>query len=259
MEIDLGGGCTLSLVLVPAGAFVMGEPDGYPDEGPPSAVEIRRPFWMGTTEVSNEQYRRFDPAQDSGVEPMLWLKWHPGHLPPLNGPRQPACRVSWEEADAFCQWLSRTTGRKFSLPDEAQWEWACRAGAADGAPAAANIADDSLLDLGRLASMEKVQPFFPVDPVNDKHCVSAPVGSYGPNPWGLCDMHGNVAEWTSSAYLPYPFRAGDPRHGGPGERKAVRGGSWYQRATMARSGRRASYWPYQRVFDVGFRVVCDAP
>ena len=59
---------------------------------------------------------------------MLWLKWHPGHFVSLNQPRQPVCRVSWEEASAFCRWLSQKTGRKFTLPDESQWEWACRAG-----------------------------------------------------------------------------------------------------------------------------------
>ena len=67
-------------------------------------------------------------AHDSGSEPMLWLKWHPGHFVSLNQPRQPVCRVSWEEAGAFCRWLSQQTGRKFALPDESQWEWACRAG-----------------------------------------------------------------------------------------------------------------------------------
>jgi formylglycine-generating enzyme required for sulfatase activity len=69
-------------------------------------------------------------------------------------------------------------------------------------------------------------------------------------------MHGNVAEWTRSAYVPYPFRADDPRHGDTSARKAVRGGSWYHRAGWARSGSRLSYWPWQRVFDVGFRVMC---
>jgi formylglycine-generating enzyme required for sulfatase activity len=105
--------------------------------------------------------------------------------------------------------------------------------------------------------MEKVRPFLAVDPVDDKHTVSAPVGSYRANAWGLGDMHGNVAEWTRSAYLPYPFRDDDLRHAARNMRKVVRGGSWYDRADLARSGCRTSYWPWQRVFDVGFRVVCE--
>jgi formylglycine-generating enzyme required for sulfatase activity len=119
----------------------------------------------------------------------------------------------------------------------------------------ANLADASLL---RLCQGEKVRPFLPVAPGDDRNTVSAPVGSYQANPWGLHDMHGNVAEWTRNGDLPYPFRADDPRHTALGTRRIVRGGSWYDRPDFARSGSRASHWPWQRVFDVGFRVVCDA-
>jgi formylglycine-generating enzyme required for sulfatase activity len=268
MQVDLGAGLKMDLVRIPAGEFILGDPSGYPDERPRESVKIERPFWIGACEVTNEQFRQFRPEHDSGSEPMLWLKWHPGHFAALNLPRQPVCRVSWEEAGAFCRWLSEKTGREFSLPSEAQWEWACRAGtdtawsfgdrAADANPHA-NLADSSLLDLGRLAAMEKVKPFFAVEPGDDKQVVSAPVGSFRPNPWGLYDMHGNVDEWTSSAYLPYPFRPDDPRHRAPDTRKVVRGGSWRERADLARSGCRTSYWPWQRVFNVGFRVVCEGP
>jgi formylglycine-generating enzyme required for sulfatase activity len=76
--------------------------------------------------------------------------------------------------------------------------------------------------------------------------------------WGLFDMHGNVAEWTASAEMPYPFRGDDPRHAATDARRIVRGGSWRQRADLARSGCRLSYQRWQRVFDVGFRVACPA-
>ncbi len=101
---------------------------GTPTNDRLDVVQTPRPFWIGACEVTNEQFRQFRPEHDSGSEPMLWLKWHPGHFAALNQPRQPVCRVSWEEANAFCQWLSQKTGRKFTLPDESQWEWACRAG-----------------------------------------------------------------------------------------------------------------------------------
>ena len=198
---------------------------------------------------------------------MLWLKWHPGHYVALNEPQQPVCRVSWHEAVAFCDWLSQKTGKKFTLPNEAQWEWACRAGtdtawsfgerAADF-PVFANLADSKLLDLGRQAALEKVQPFFAVEPADDQQVVSAPVGSYRPNAWGLYDMHGNVAEWTANADLPYPFQADDPRHAAADTRKITRGGSWRDLASLSRSGCRTSYQPWQRVFNVGFRVLCEA-
>ncbi len=272
-EVDLGAGVTLRLVWIPAGEFLMGGAAGYADETPSSAAKVSQPFWIGKFEVNNEQYARFDASHRSGNEPMLWLKWTWEDYVSLHGSRQPVCRVSWEEADAFCRWLSQKTGRKFALPTEAQWEWACRAGTdtafsfgpagADSA-AFANLADASLLSGQAWARTqvpfsrtERVRPFYAVDPVDDRSAVSAEVGSFRPNAWGLHDMHGNVAEWTLSAYLPYPFRPDDPGHAAAATRKAVRGGSWFDRADLARSGCRTGYWPWQRIFDVGFRVVCE--
>jgi formylglycine-generating enzyme required for sulfatase activity len=263
MEVDLGQGLAMQFVLIPAGEFVMGDQAGHPDERPLSMVKIERPFWMGRFEVTNEQYGRFDAAHDSGAEPTMGLKWSLGDFPPLNQPRQPVCRVSWHEAAAFCRWLSARTGKVFALPTEAQWEWACRAGtdtAMSFGPLGAdqkvyaNLADASLLGLCR---MELVGPFLPSDPADDRAAVSATVGSYQPNAWGLHDMHGNVAEWTASAYVPYPFVAADPRHAALDARRVVRGGSWSDQAKCARSGYRLSYHPWQRIFNVGFRVVCE--
>jgi formylglycine-generating enzyme required for sulfatase activity len=274
MEVDLGAGVKLQLVLVPAGDFVMGAAAGYDDERPLCRATVEKPFWMGKLEVTNEQYQRFDAAHRSGLEPMLWLKWTWEDYLRLDQPRQPVCRVSWEQATAFCRWLSQRTGRSFALPSEAQWEWACRAGTDTplsfgprGASSAsfANLADASLAGFSEWARtrvpfgrVEQVQQFYAVDAVDDKQRGPAPVGSYQPNAWGLHDLHGNVAEWTRSAYLPYPYRDGDARHADRCLRRAVRGGSWYDRADLARSGCRGSYWPWQRVFDVGFRVVCEA-
>ena len=117
----------------------------------------------------------------------------------------------------------------------------------------ANLADAALLGL---CKMELVGQFLPSDPVNDGHPVASPVGSFQPNAWGLHDMHGNVAEWTASAYVPYPFGAEDPRHAAADARKVARGGSWFDQARFARSAHRSAYNPWQRIFNVGFRVVC---
>ncbi|MGD2174758.1 MAG: SUMF1/EgtB/PvdO family nonheme iron enzyme, partial [Candidatus Brocadiaceae bacterium] len=129
--IDLGGGVTMRLAPIPAGKFVMGDAEGEADERPLARVEIDKHFWMGMCEVTNEQFRRFDPGHGSG----FFMKRYPGKDGPglpLNGPKQPALRVSWQQAVAFCQWLSQRIGTAFALPTEAQWEYACRAGA--GAP-----------------------------------------------------------------------------------------------------------------------------
>jgi formylglycine-generating enzyme required for sulfatase activity len=87
--------------------------------------------------------------------------------------------------------------------------------------------------------------------------VTAPVGSYRPNAWGLHDMHGNAAEWTRTTYKPYPYREGDGRNEGTAKGpKVVRGGSFFDRPRRCRSALRRDYVPWQRVFDAGFRVVC---
>jgi formylglycine-generating enzyme required for sulfatase activity len=218
--VDLGRGVTLELVLIPPGEFVMGDLDGDADEQPRTRVKIERPFWMGKFEVTNQQYALFDPGHDSRLESGDFLHFsveERGY--PLNRPRQPVVRVSWHQAMAFCRWLSGRTGQTFALPTEAEWEYACRAGSAtpfwyggletDFAPFA-NLADTSFkhvdtFDPWKLPS-GAIPPYKPaVDRINDKHRVSATVGTYRPNPWGLCDIHGNVSEWTPTVYSPYPY------------------------------------------------------
>ena len=121
---------TMDFVKIPAGRFVMGDASGERDESPAHAVTIAKPFWIGHCEVTNQQYAQFDPEHDSRFEHRTswifseeYLGW------PLNGPQQPVVRVSWNEALAFCQWLSRRNWAPTSnLPTEAQWEYACRAG-----------------------------------------------------------------------------------------------------------------------------------
>jgi formylglycine-generating enzyme required for sulfatase activity len=94
---------------------------------------------------------------------------------------------------------------------------------------------------------------------DDGAVISVDAGKYAPNPWGLCDMHGNVAEWTLSAYRPYPYRDEDGRNDEAyGGEKVVRGGSWYDRPFRCTSSFRLSYPSWQRVYNVGFRVVCEA-
>jgi formylglycine-generating enzyme required for sulfatase activity len=273
-SIDLGQGLHLEMVLIPAGEFVMGGAGPYADERPRTRVKIDRPFWMGRLEVTNEQYALFDPSHDSRVESKHAMQFGVRGFH-VNGPRQPVVRVSWESAMRFCEWLSGRTGRRFSLPTEAQWEYACRAGTAspfwygdldtDFAPYA-NLADRMLREFVCHPYKKHREPFpnpgkyddwIPKDDrFNDSGFVSEPPGRYQPNAWGLCDVHGNVAEWTRSRLRSYPYREDDGRNDlrDPG-RRVARGGSWRDRPHRARSAFRLAYPPYQRVYNVGFRVV----
>jgi formylglycine-generating enzyme required for sulfatase activity len=273
--IDMGGGVKMEFVRVPAGTFVMGDPDGETDEQPLSAVEIKQPFWMGACEVLNEQYARFDPRHDSRFEDRSswifseeYLGW------PLNQPRQPVVRVSWNQAMAFCQWLSKRTGECITLHTEAQWEYACRAGTATpfwygsidaDFSTCANLGDENLKRLAYDGWRPLSPDLVPRDSrFNDRALVTAEAGRYQPNPWGLFDMHGNAAEWTRSSYRPYPYRPELDQVRftmttlSGAEEKVVRGGSWRDRPKRSRSAFRLSYPAYQPVFNVGFRVIIEA-
>ncbi|MFP4058554.1 MAG: SUMF1/EgtB/PvdO family nonheme iron enzyme [Candidatus Brocadiia bacterium] len=262
LSLALAEGVTLELVLVPAGEFVMGAHDGAPDEAPECRVSIDKPFYMGRLEVTNGQYSLFDPDHDSRVI-SVYNKDQSNPGVPVSGSTQPVLRVSWHEAMAFCQWLGEKTGHKVALPTEAQWEWACRAGTDSpmsyGAADAdfgklANFADQRLNSLCRRDSPKWVPT---IDSVNDGATVTQNVGRYEPNAFGLHDLHGNVAEWTRTAYRPYPYRADGRDEPAAEGHKVVRGGSFYDRPKRGRSAFRLPYPPWQKVYNVGFRVVVE--
>jgi formylglycine-generating enzyme required for sulfatase activity len=197
----------------------------------------------------------------------------------VNRPEQPVVRVAWQPVMAFCDWLSEKTGERFTLPTEAQWEYACRSGTAtafyygdvttDFSPFA-NLADAKLSEFvchpykkhrEPYPNPSKYDDWIPKDNrFNDGGFLSEKGGAYQPNAWGLCDMHGNVAEWTRSAYRPYPYRVDDGRNNSTdSEDRVVRGGSWRDRPYQSRSAFRRAYRPYQGVYNVGFRVVVEPP
>lgn len=283
ISVDLGDGVRLPLTRIPAGRFVMGSTGGARDEQPQMALAIDEPFWMGVFEVTNAQFAQYDPAHRSGYY-IRRLPRPDGQGLPLDAAEQPVVRISWREAAGFCDWLSERTGLDFALPTEAQWEYACRAGS--GTPfsfgeenvdfsAWENLADETfsrgvmkplavhpetvsqwsggvphlVLEGAKLAD----------DRFRDGFSVTAPVGRFRPNAWGLYDMHGNAAEWTASPYRPYSdgpaaVDASSQQEG----RRVVRGGSFFDPPARSRSDYRRAYHPWQPVFNVGFRVVCNA-
>jgi formylglycine-generating enzyme required for sulfatase activity len=272
MSVDLGGGVSMPLKKIPAGEFVMGDVDGYGNEYPTAAARIEKPFWIGATEVSLAQYQQFDPNHRNGYYDMHYKdQVKPGYL--MDSPELPVIRVSWDQAMAFCHWLSARIGKTVVLPTEAQWEWTCRAGS--GKPmfyggldsdfsTFANLADASLsklavsgVDPQPIKNPDKFWDFVPKEArFNDGTVHLAPVGQYLPNAWGLHNMIGNVAEWTLDDYRPYPYQPHTACAGiGAGMRKAVRGGSWSDRPKEARASARWDYPQWQRVYNVGFRIV----
>ncbi|CAA6676807.1 MULTISPECIES: SUMF1/EgtB/PvdO family nonheme iron enzyme [unclassified Lentimonas] len=268
------GGQLITFAKIPAGRFVMGSISGAADEAPQAVVEIEKAFWLSVKEVTNAEYQYFDSEHDSAYIDQQW-KDHvdPGY--PANEPTMPVIRVSWSEANAYCRWASQQTGLNITLPSEAQWEWAARAGrdqafwfGATGYEQHANLADQSI---GLLAvkgvnpkpipesSRRPTNDFVPRDAsFNDKALTPQGTGHYQASPWGLYDMHGNVAEWTRSDYAPYPYVADDGRNDLSTEaRKVVRGGSWRDRPHRATASFRLPYEAHQKVFNVGFRIVIE--
>jgi formylglycine-generating enzyme required for sulfatase activity len=231
----------LHLTRIPAGRFVMG-----PDKnGTLRETAVEKSFWIGTYEISNRQFTFFDPAHDSRYADQSGKDLKARGFP-LNRPEQPVCRVSFNEAQAFCEWLSARTNMNVSLPTETQWEWACRAGT--DAPFWYDDVNDDFSNFGNLADRSSAQggkanPFPRVSDINDGLRFSDARGAFSSNPFRLYDMHGNVAEWTLSS--------------ADGALPIARGGSWRDRPERATSSFGLSYLSHQKVFNVGFRIVVE--
>jgi formylglycine-generating enzyme required for sulfatase activity/serine/threonine protein kinase len=176
----------------------------------------------------------------------------PGHKS-HNG--SPVTCISWTEADAFCKWLSKQTGKTVRLPTEAEWEYACRSGTqtafsfgdeADKLYKYANYADKA----SGLPESDKTH--------DDKQPVPEHIGRYGENPWKLKDMHGNVAEWCSDRWGAYrPGASVDPSGPSSGLKRIVRGGSWFSPPAACRSADRQSLTHVVRDTATGFRIVVE--
>ncbi|MDP6637203.1 MAG: SUMF1/EgtB/PvdO family nonheme iron enzyme [Phycisphaerae bacterium] len=275
IELDLGDGAKMNLVKIPAGSFAMGSNSETPMEMPMSKVAIAKPFYMGATEVTLGQYKKFDPNYKNGVYDMHYKDQVKRGYYMDTSENFPVIRVPWKKAMEYCAWLSKKTGRKVSLPTEAQWEWACRAGTATMLSFGdkdtdfskfANLADLKVKEM----AVKGVNPKPIKNPrpdvdyelkdarFNDGVLHLADVGKYEPNAWGLHDMHGNVAEWTRSQYKPYPYRDTDGRNSATATgKRVIRGGSWHDRQHRSSSSFRLGYPDWQKVYHVGFRVVVE--
>jgi formylglycine-generating enzyme required for sulfatase activity len=222
----------IKLVLIPAGTFTMGsaadEADRGSDEGSPTRVTLTGDFFLGATDVTQGQY-----AAVMGTNPSDFKN---------AGPDAPVEQVSWADAMAFCKKLNereRTAGRLpegyvFTLPTEAQWEYACRAGTT-----------------GAYASDPAATSWYDRNSGGTTH----PVGTKQPNAWGLYDMTGNVYQWCADWYAKrYPGgEVTDPTGPADGSVRVLRGGGWYYDRTYCRSAYR-DYDPGYLANFIGFRV-----
>lgn len=271
--VEIAPGIRMTFVRIPAGEFVMGSYRGEPDAYPTSKVKINKAFWMGELEVTNREYNVIFPQHDSKYVDQQW-KDHviPGYA--ANEPQQPVIRVSYNDAMEYCRLLSEKTGLTITLPTEAQWEWACRGGSdldfwygnlnADFGKKD-NLADVTTNQLAVIgidpqpmspdSDWYKYYTFLPkAANVDDNNLVQVGGKKYEANPFGLYCMHGNVAEWTRSDYVPYPYKEKTKK---VSDYKVVRGGSYIERPKYATAYSRKGFYPYQCVFNVGFRVIIE--
>jgi len=219
------------------------------DERPRHEVAITRPFYAGRFEVTNAQYERFDPSH----------RERRGALGFSKQDDEAVVFVSWEEATAFCAWLSEQEGMPYRLPTEAEWEYAARAGTTTSFHTGDSLPEGYLQNPGvswypALAWQESAQR-------RGAPRVSLKVGRTPANAWGLHDVHGNVEEWVSDWYGPYPAAPqADPVGYADGDFKVTRGGSHSTLAYYLRSGNRSGTLPGDRSWLIGFRVVLgEAP
>lgn len=244
----------MKLANLPAGKFRMGSPNSEKgrngDEGPVHEVEITKPFYIGVHEVTQQQFARIMGRNPSAFS---FERGNQDRLKDVsNTLKFPVDSVTWNEAVEFCEKLSqliaeRNANRVYRLPTEAEWEYACRAGAATAFAAGASLG-------GKQANCNGQEPYGdePVGPSLPRTCN---VGSYTANAFGLFDMHGNVYEWCQDWYAPYAAQAvKDPTGPEDGEFRILRGGSWHHGAQYCRSAARLSHLPSRQEWYIGFRV-----
>ena len=268
--VDLGEGVELTLVWIRAGSFVMGSEKGADDEKPLHRVTFDAPFGMGQTEVTIAQWRRFlvesrdtlgtdffdedCPLKREGKSYALSASKYAG------GWDRPMVEMDWKACVKFCAWLTdkeRAAGRlpkgyHYSLPSEAQWEYACRAPMAEsGAEGAVFCYGDDEAALGEYAWYAE-----------NSEGITHPVRAKKPNAWGLYGVHGNVWEWCLDAneadfYSRSPV--GDPVNRAESSYRAIRGGGWLTDAQYCRSANRGRILVSSADSNLGMRValVCD--
>ena len=258
----------MRFVLIPPGTFMMGSRDSamevarrcampnaqggwFYDEHPRHKVTLTSAYYMATDEVTQGCYEAVTTPERKETD----KKISDEYPDEFKGTNNPVVKVSWSDAEKFCKTLGALDveeGRQYSLPTEAQWEYACRAGTS--AP----------FSFGETISTDQVNyhgDYTYGDGRKGKHRgKTLPVGSLPPNAWGLYDMHGNVSEWCADRYGNYGSAAeSDPLGPEEGRARVLRGGSWRSYPGACRCGFRLRWEERSSSYNVGFRVCCAIP
>jgi formylglycine-generating enzyme required for sulfatase activity len=244
------------MVAVPAGEFWMGSPDGQgrDSERPRHKVKIANLFAVGKFEVTWDEWE--------ACVAMRGCDGRPTGDQGYGRERKPVIYVSWDQAKAYVAWLSRMTGKDYRLLTEAEWEYAARGVTSADAPHPPYPWGDDPADVCRHANLadQSFRRAFGGDFANcdDGHVVTAPVGSYPANAFGLHDMHGNVWEWVEDCW--HPSYKGAPDNGsawiegGDCKNRLIRGGSWLLAPHGLSSASRPGIATDLRYQELGFRV-----
>jgi len=235
---DLGRGNSLDMVVIPAGIFQMGSPRNLRnmDEQPQHFVTIKS-FMMGKFLITQGQWKAM-------MRKLPLCRFKGDHLP--------VERVSWDDAQKFCQQLSKRTRRNYQLPSETQWEYACRAGTTTPFSFGESITTEVVNFNGEHS--------FRSEPRGVYGHVTTAGGTFPPNAFGLYDMHGNLWEWCADNWL--DDYASSPRDSSSYQNKdshyrVARGGSWHEPPELCRSTARLRVLQSDADETIGFRVVCE--
>ena len=251
--VDLSKGISLDMVYIPGGRFLMGSPEDekgrYSDESPQHWVTVS-PFFMSKYPVTQAQWKAVSYLPQVKGK----LKPNPSYF---SGNNRPVERVSWNDAVEFCERLSRYTREEYSLPSEAQWEYACRAGTTTPFHYGETITSDLANYRANCTYASEAKGVY-----REK---TTEVGSFPPNAFGLYDMHGNVWEWCLDDW--HSNYQGAPSDGSAWLNenendyhiKLVRGGSWVVNPADCRSASRGDLTRGFGYHFVGFRVVWEVP
>ena len=239
--IALAEGVDMTFAWIPPGTFLMGSPAEEPERWEDETLhEVTLPqgFYLGIHAVTQAQWQAVmgdNPSRFKGRK--------------RQDKNRPVENVSWEDCQAFCTKLSESDGKRYVLPSEAEWEYACRAGTTTPFHFGETLTTDQANYNGNYPYNKGAQGEY------RKRTTS--VGSFPPNAWGLFDMHGNVWEWCQDVYRPYgesntknTLEAGNIDE----TARVLRGGSWFGNARNCRAAIRNRYAPGYRYIGNGFRV-----